>query len=71
MNDQRYILEFHQIGNVVKVSAMDPVTLVEVSTMGPASLPQTELARAAIRKLEFVIARRNGDSAGGTTGEHK
>jgi hypothetical protein len=71
MSDGRYILEFHQIGNVIKVSALDPVTLVEVSTMGPANLPQADLARAAIRKLEFVLARRNGDSAGGTTGEHK
>lgn len=71
MDDGSYILEFHQIGNFVKVSAFDPATLTEVSTMGPANLPQSDLARAAIRKLEFVLARRNADSTGGTTGERK
>lgn len=66
-----YIIEFHQVGSYVKVSAMDPVTLVEVSTLGPSNLSQDELARAAIRKLEFVLARRNAVSPVGTTGERK
>lgn len=71
MRDEGYIIEFQQVGSYVKVSAFDPVTLTEVSTMGPANLSQSELAKAAIRKLEFVLARRNADSAGGTSGERK
>ncbi|WP_243735646.1 DUF6898 family protein [Dongia mobilis] len=71
MRHQGYILEFHQVGSYVKVSAFDPVTLTEVSTMGPANLSQAELGRLAIRKLEFVLARQNADSAGGTPGERK
>ncbi|MBL8708944.1 MAG: hypothetical protein JNL25_07115 [Rhodospirillaceae bacterium] len=71
MIDEGYIIEFHQVGAFVKVSAMDPVTLVEVSTLGPAHLSQSDLANAAIRKLEFVLARRNAANRGGTTGEHK
>jgi hypothetical protein len=71
MSGEGYIIEFHQVGSYVRVSAMDPVTLTEVTTMGPANLSQNDLARAAIRKLEFVLARRNADSTGGTTGERK
>lgn len=71
MRQEGYIIEFHQVGAFVRVSAMDPVTLTEVTTMGPVTAPQTDLARAAIRKLEFVLARRNADSSGRTTGEHK
>lgn len=71
MRQEGYIIEFRQVGASVKVTAIDPATLVEVSTLGPASLSQDELARAAIRKLEFVLARRNAQTAGGTTGERK
>lgn len=71
MPQDGYIIEFHQVGASVKVTAIDPASLIEVSTLGPASLSQDELARAAIRKLEFVLARRNAQAAGGTTGERK
>jgi hypothetical protein len=53
-----YIIEFHRIGNAVKVSAMDPRTLTEVSMMGSAGVGDAELTRLAIRKLEYVIAKR-------------
>ena len=32
------LVEFQQIGNAVKVTAIDPETLVEVSIMGPTSV---------------------------------
>lgn len=66
-----YIIEFHQVGAYVKVSAMDPLTLTEVSMPVPANLPQHQAAQAAIRKLKFVLARRNGTHADGTAGERK
>lgn len=71
MSDDGYIIEFHQVGAYVKVSAMDPATLTEVSIPVPASLPQHQAAQAAIRKLKFVLARRNGAAADGTAGERK
>lgn len=38
MNDRRVIFEFITVGNYVKVSAIDPVSLTEVSIVGnPAS----------------------------------
>jgi hypothetical protein len=52
------LLEFHQIGNAVKVTAIDPETLVEVSIVGDAAAGETVLKRAAIRKLRYVLERR-------------
>ncbi len=52
------IFEFRRVGNAVKASAVDTETMTEVSVMGPATADQTSLRRAALRKLEFVLARR-------------
>jgi hypothetical protein len=54
---QGYIIEFHRIGNAVKVSAMDPVTLTEVSIVGDPNLGEAQLSRVAIRKLEFMLSK--------------
>ena len=56
--DQGYIIEFHRIGNAVKVSAMDPVTLTEVSIVGAPSVGDAELTRLVVRKLEYMMAKR-------------
>ena len=53
------IIEFHQIGSSVKVSAVDPVTLREVSIVGSATAGEEALTRAAIRKLKYVL-KKNG-----------
>jgi hypothetical protein len=59
-DEQGYIIEFHRIGNAVKVSAMDPRTLTEVSIMGAPGAGDAELSRLAVRKLEYVLAKRAG-----------
>jgi hypothetical protein len=59
-DEQGYIIEFHRIGNAVKVSAMDPRTLTEVSIMGAPGAGEAELSRLAVRKLEYVLAKRAG-----------
>lgn len=71
LSDDGYIIEFHQVGSYVKVSVMDPVSLTEVSMVAPANMPQSQAAQAAIRKLKYVMARRNGTVADGTAGERK
>jgi phage head maturation protease len=60
--DQGYIIEFHRIGNVVKVSAMDPATLTEVSMVGAPSVGDAELTRLVVRKLEYMLAKRGTTS---------
>jgi hypothetical protein len=57
-DDQGYIIEFHRIGNAVKVSALDPATLTEVSIQASPGVGDTELTRLVVRKLEYVIAKR-------------
>jgi hypothetical protein len=52
------IFELRRVGNAVKVSAVDTETMTEVSVMGPATAAEATLRQAALRKLEFVLARR-------------
>jgi hypothetical protein len=57
MSRREVLLEYHRVGAAVKVTAVDPETLVEVSIQAPASLPESALERAAINKLRYVLGR--------------
>ena len=57
------IIEFHRIGNSVKVTAVDPVSQVEVSIVGPPGAGEETLKRTAVRKLEYVLKKRMGGGA--------
>jgi hypothetical protein len=57
------IIEFHRIGNAVKVTAVDPESLVEVSIVGPSGAGEEILKRTAIRKLEYVLDKRRSGGA--------
>lgn len=52
------IFEIYRLGNAAKATAVDQETLVEVSVVGPANADPATLRRAALRKLESVLARR-------------
>lgn len=58
MSAQPIIIEFHRLGAYVKVSAIDPVSLVEVSIVGDPAAGEAALERTALQKLNFVLARR-------------
>ena len=63
--------EFQRIGNFVKVTAIDPVTLTEVSVTGAATATEHQLKQLALRRLEFVLAKKRGgppDRGGGKGG---
>ncbi len=51
------LIEFQQIGNSVKVAAIDPETLIEVSIVGPPSAGEEALTLAAVRKLVWVLEK--------------
>jgi hypothetical protein len=51
-------VEFVVQGNFVKVTAIDSVTGLEASIVGPASAAQSVLAEAARRKLEYVAKKQ-------------
>lgn len=56
--EREILLELHQIANAAKVTAVDTVTLVEVSIVGPPGAGEEALKRIAIRKLDYVLAKR-------------
>lgn len=58
------IVEFHRIGNAVKVSAADTRSLVEVSIMAPVTASEREMTDAVLRKLAWVQARGKGTGKG-------
>jgi len=59
------LFEFHRIGALVKVSAFHVPTLTEVSVSVPATAGEALMRQQALRRLEYVLARRNnGDTPG-------
>jgi hypothetical protein len=62
LDEDRLLIEFHRIGNVVKVTAVDPVSLIEVSIVGDPAMGEAGLSRAAVRKLRYVMQKRRGAS---------
>lgn len=53
------IFEFRRVGAYVKVSAVDPVTTVEVAIVGDPSAGQQLLQEIAAQKLRYVLARQS------------
>jgi hypothetical protein len=51
-------VEFVILGNTVKATAIDSVTGLEASVIGPANAPRAAMADAARRKLEFLAKKR-------------
>ncbi len=60
--EREVILEYQVIGNSVKVTAVDSETLIEVSIVGPPRAGEEVLKQIVLRKLEYVLARRNKPS---------
>ncbi len=59
MTDSSYIIEFYRVGNLVKVSAIDPETAKEATIIAPTSLSRKEMSDLAVRKLRYVLAKKN------------
>lgn len=53
------LFEFRQIGNVVKVSAIHVDTNTEVCLVGAPAVGEYALKKAAIRKLVYVLGKRD------------
>jgi hypothetical protein len=57
MSDNDFILEFITMGNTVKVTCVDPITGREVSTIGPAKAPRSQLSQVAVNKMLYVLKK--------------
>ncbi len=55
------IFEFQRVGAFVKVSAVDPRTLTEVSIVGSPRAGEETLKRPALRKLGYVLGKNWDD----------
>jgi hypothetical protein len=51
--------EFTAIGGAVRVSAIDALTGIEVTVMGPAGAAQSQLERVALQKLKARLSKGN------------
>jgi len=52
------LIEFRRVGKYVKVSAIDPVSLIEVSIVGDPKRGDPALKRLAVKKLDYVLNKR-------------
>lgn len=59
-----FIVEYQVIGGSMKVTLMDPHTLLEVSIVGPANYPKQLLVRQAMKKMQYVKNKRGNRNHG-------
>ena len=52
-----FIVEYVRMGNAIKVTAIDPVSLREVSMIGSPKISSKEVGKLAVRKLKYVMER--------------
>ncbi|MBI4030165.1 MAG: hypothetical protein HY370_00660 [Proteobacteria bacterium] len=52
------IFEFYPVGQYMRVSAMDTITLTEISIQGPVNAPEETLQRNALKRLEYVLKKK-------------
>ncbi len=64
-NDEGFLIEFRPVGNAVKVSAVDPATMIEVSIVGALTAGEEMLTRIVVRKLLYVLERSRDASETG------
>ena len=55
--EREVYFEFIAVGNAVKVTAIDSLTGIEVSTMGPVTAAQMDLKQLALQKLKARLKR--------------
>jgi len=58
MSGREVIIEFQQVGNIVKVIAMDTASLIEISIQGPVSASESLLKTNALKRLEYVLIKK-------------
>ena len=52
-------IEYKQVGQAIKVTAIDAETGLEAVIMGPASAAQTHLQKIAVQKLEMQLKKNS------------
>lgn len=58
LKDREIIIEFFPVGQIVKVTVMDVVSLTEISIQGPKSAGEETLKLNGLRRLEYVLKKK-------------
>ncbi|MBP7721876.1 MAG: hypothetical protein KA155_05005 [Alphaproteobacteria bacterium] len=58
LQGREIIIEFMPVGSIVKVSAIDSLSLTEISIQGPAAAGKETLKYNAIKRLEYVLKKK-------------
>lgn len=58
LKNREVILEFFPVGNIMRVSAMDAATLIEISIQGPVGAGEEVLKRNALKRLAYVLRKK-------------
>ena len=56
------LFEMHQVGNSVRIAAIDPITNTEVIVVGAPYMSLYSLKINAMRKLKYVIAKKRAEN---------
>jgi hypothetical protein len=62
-SEREIFIEIVTLGAYAKASAIDSVTGVEISVTGPANADRAALEAAAVRKLEYVLKKRESGNS--------
>jgi len=57
------LFEFRRVGALVKVTAFHVPSMTEISISGPASAGETMLRTQALRRLEYVLAKKAAEKS--------
>jgi hypothetical protein len=55
---EEYLFEIREVGNIMRVTVIDPYTGIEIVVVGSPQMSLYSLKMNAIRKLKYVIAKR-------------
>ena len=58
-NGREVIFEFHPIGNIMKVTAVDVATMTEISIQCPIHAGEMVFKKNALMRLEYVLRKKN------------
>ncbi len=56
--EREFLIELQRVGNAVKVRAMDPVTLTEITIVGSPKDSEETLTQTAVQKLIYVLNKK-------------
>lgn len=59
LQGREVIFEYRQMGNAMRVSAMDTATMTEIVIQCPAGAGEAIFKRNALKRLEYVL-KKNG-----------